>query len=334
MLHQKDSGHAGDTGLVPDGSCAVDHARATLVPAYLVFVMDRSDSMRQYGKFPACSAALDRFFADPSTTGISSSLTFMPYFATDGGAASCTATDYETPEVPMTALPSDAFAPVIAAEKLGLGTPTTPALQGAVRYAKTIKTAHPNDRVLIVLATDGYPAGCPNNAINNVANVAAISLSSDGIPVYVIGVGPDTDANAGIGNLNEVAEAGGTHSAFFIATETDGGDSGVTTEAFLAAVKQIQGSLRCHYGIPAAPAGQTIDPAKVNVVFTTGSSSTTLGYSAGCTNADGWQYLESDAGVPQEIVLCPTSCAAATTAGTSGSMNIVFGCTTQGGTPP
>jgi hypothetical protein len=322
-----------------DAACATSNVGADLIPAYLVFVMDRSDSMKQYGKWPACSLALETFFADPSTVGISSSLTFMPYVppgspdTADAETFSCVASDYVTPAVPMTALPSDAFAPVIKAEKLDLGTPTRAALEGAVTYGKTIQAAHPGDKVLIVLATDGYPAGCAKNTVPYVADAAYIAHAKDGIPVYVIGVGPDTDANAGIGNLDKVAEAGGTGSAFFLPTEADGGDAGVTTAAFLAAVRSIQSKLTCKYGIPTPPSGQTLDYDKVNVVLTIAGVPTTLSYSADCSDSNGWSYGENEAGTPEEILLCPGACQEAKDAGAKGSASVAFGCATMGGIP-
>jgi Mg-chelatase subunit ChlD len=314
-----------------DAACATKSVAASLIPAYLVFVMDRSDSMKQYGKWPACSAALETFFADPSTVGISSSLTFLPFLS--AGAASCKPADYVTPSVPMTALPSPAFAPVIQAEKLAAGTPTRPALEGAITYAQTIQAAHPGDKVLIVLATDGYPIGCTKNTVADVADAANVANVKDGIPVYVIGVGPDTAANTGIGNLNKVAEAGGTGSAFFLPTETDGGDAAVTTQAFLAAVRAIQSKLTCKYGIPKPPAGQTLDYDKVNVVLTIADAGTTLSYSASCADPAGWSFKDDDAGKPVEIVLCSTACAEATEAGAKGSASVAFGCATMGGIP-
>jgi Mg-chelatase subunit ChlD len=335
-LGQHDSSDKrGDAAVTaPDAGCATSTSKATLVPAYIIFLMDRSDSMKQDHKFPACSAALDTFFADPSTNGISSSITFMPYFPTDAGPASCVASDYVTPQVPLTALPNGtAFATVIAAEQLKLGTPTTPALTGVIDYASTVKAAHPTDKVLIVLATDGYPAGCSPNTVGDVADAAHHSLADAGIPVYVLGVGPNTDANVGIRNLNEVAAAGGTDAAFFIPTEGDGGDGSVTTTGFLDAVHKIQGQLTCHYALPAPPQGMTLDLDKVNVVLSVADAGTTLAYSAGCASPNGWDYVNNDAGNASQVVLCASSCAEAVHAGSSASMSIVFGCTTQGGQP-
>jgi Mg-chelatase subunit ChlD len=339
VLHGNGDAGPGDDGKVmaADAACATNNVAASLIPAYLVFVMDRSDSMKQYGKWPACSAALETFFADPSTVGISSSLTFMP-FVPDGSVDnaadptySCVASAYVTPSVPMTALPSSAFTPVIAAETLKLGTPTRPALEGALQYARTIKAAHPTDKVLIVLATDGYPAGCTDDTIPYVADAASVANTEDGIPVYVIG--PDTASNTGIGNLNKVAEAGGTGSAFFLPTETDGGDAAVTTAAFLAAVRSIQSKLTCKYAIPSPPAGQKLDLDKVNVVLTIADAGTTLSYSASCADPTGWTFDEDDAGNPDDIVLCSGACQEAKEAGARGSASVAFGCATVGGTP-
>jgi len=260
----------------------------------------------------------------------------MPYVKPDAADTathpgySCTAADYATPEVPMTALPSTAFKPVIAAEPLALGTPTRPAIQGALAYALTVKAAHPGSKVLLVLATDGYPAGCTDNTVENVADAAAVAANTDGIPVYVLGVGPASADDAGISKLDDVAKAGGTTSAFFIPTEVDGGDAGVTEQAFLAAVHQIQGSLGCVYSIPPPPAGQTLDFNAVNVVLSSSGSDTTLAYSASCANPGGWYYDDSDAGTPDKIILCSGACQSVKSTSSTSSISVVFGCATSG----
>jgi hypothetical protein len=147
-------------------------------------------------------------------------------------------------------------------------------------------------------------------------------------------VGPDNSTNQGITNLNEVAEAGTTRSAFFIPTEVDGGDAGVTYTAFLAAIHQIQGSLGCNYDIPAAPAGMTLDYDKVNVIFDNGTTSTTLTYSANCSDTSGWYYELADGGTPDKIVLCSAACATAHGAGSAASVSVELGCDTMGGGIP
>jgi len=236
----------------------------------------------------------------------------------------------------MSALPSAAFGTFLAPESLALGTPTTAAMEGAIQYAQSIQTAHPREKVLLVLATDGYPAGCgAQDGLNSTATVAAavgMALSSQGLPTYVIGVGPETAANGtGIADLNTVASAGGTTSAFFLPTEVDGG-GGVTTQAFLAAVTQIRGSLSCDYAIPAPPGGEALNFDAVNVVIKSASgASTTLSYSADCSTPGGWHY--DNAAAPTEIELCPDACRQASASGTASATDIEFGCKTLGGLP-
>ena len=71
----------GDGAIAPvttDAACAFDHAGASLGQSYLVFVMDRSDSMSDDSKWTSCRSALTDFFSDPSTAGIEASLTWLP----------------------------------------------------------------------------------------------------------------------------------------------------------------------------------------------------------------------------------------------------------------
>src|SRR5215472_19072074 len=114
----------GDGGSVPDGdlnACATDHAAATPAPSYLVFVMDRSDSMSQESKWVSCSAALDAFFSDPTTQGLRASLTWLPEVqpGTQSTGSNptflCTPSSYATADIPMTPLPSASFATTINA---------------------------------------------------------------------------------------------------------------------------------------------------------------------------------------------------------------------------
>ena len=188
--------------------------------------------MKQYGKWPACSAALETFFADPTTVGISSSLTFLHVRSgRDGRHPRRRDLLLRCGRLRHAIRPDDRAAERrvrpghSGGEARARHSDTRAALEGAVTYAQTIQAAHPGDKVLIVLATDGYPAGCTKNTVPYVADAANVANVKDGIPVYVIGVGPDTASNSGIGNLNKVAEAGGTGSAFFLPTETDGGDA-------------------------------------------------------------------------------------------------------------
>lgn len=323
-------GDGGASGLFGDGggpgggvtnACATDHAAAGLAPSSLVFIMDRSDSMSQQSKWPSCSAALRTFFSDPTTQGLNASLTWLPYVAPNQRSTgsnpvfSCNAADYTTPAIPMTTLPNASFASLIQAQQLQFGTPTLPALEGSATYAAQVGGS--GAKVAIVLATDGLPYGCTGNTAQTVG-AAAAQLAQKGILTYVIGVGTAT------GNLDAIAQGGGTNKPFLVPTS----NPQQTEQAFLAAIKTIQGTLGCSYAIPAPSGGQTINYGEVNVVFTpAGGQPTTLTYSADCSNPDGWHYDNPQS--PTQIDLCTQSCGTAK-ADQGAKMDIVFGCATNG----
>ena len=100
------------------------------------------------------------------------------------------------------------------------------------------------------------------------------------------------------------------------------------------ATKIIQGSqkLTCEWSIPAPPAGQNLDPNKVNVDFVNqdaGTSETVFHVndaSACDAKLGGWYYDNNAA--PKSIKACPTTCNKIT-AVTKGKVDVVFGCATQ-----
>ena len=70
-LHREDGSSPASDGGALDGACAASKTQASLIPAYLIFVMDRSDSMKQYGKWPACTAALQGYSSYCGSDGTS-----------------------------------------------------------------------------------------------------------------------------------------------------------------------------------------------------------------------------------------------------------------------
>jgi hypothetical protein len=89
----------------------------------------------------------------------------------------------------------------------------------------------------------------------------------------------------------------------------------------------VSAQLPCTYELPDPPQGQTLDPDRVNVVFTpTGGSASTIPRvdSAGACGAGGGWYYDS-ATDPTQILLCPTTC---TQFETAGEVNIELGCQT------
>ncbi|MCA9596425.1 MAG: hypothetical protein KC776_24085 [Myxococcales bacterium] len=100
------------------------------------------------------------------------------------------------------------------------------------------------------------------------------------------------------------------------------------------ATKIIQGAqpLTCEWQIPAPPAGQKLDPTKVNVEFINQVQGTqeTIYHVDGASSCDptlgGWYY--NDNNFPTSVKACPATCSKIT-AVTTAKINVLFGCATQ-----
>lgn len=296
-----------------NAQCASTTDKAQLVPVYLVFMIDRSGSMSQDAKWPTIVSGLESFFNDPKSSGISASVQFFK------SPNECDVNSYATPAVAMTALPSPAFKTTIDTYSPNGGTPTLPALQGAIQYAKTQEQAHPGSKVAVVLATDGIPNDCNSNVQNVSAAAAAVAST---LPTYVIGVGSQLQS------LDAIATGGGTTKAFVVTT----GNPAQTATDFQTALNVIRGAtLSCEFKLPTPPAGRTLDIASVNVVFTPqGGAGQTLTYNQSCSGGTGWHY--DDPHAPAKIVLCGSTCNTVQAA-TGGQIDVVTGCATLGGVP-
>jgi hypothetical protein len=312
-------------------ACAAEKVQSDLEPVHLVFLLDQSGSMgdgehgQREEKWDPVTQALEAFFADPKSAGLTASLTLFPddvnkttEVASTSFAISCDDASYETPVVTPRPLPdATAFSAAIAAvdPPNEFGTPTMHALAGTANYA--VSLANEGTKVAIVLVTDGEPAQCgsDNQNIDNTAAEAAAIFPE--IPTYVIGVGRSLNA------LNTIAVAGGTDTAFIVDTD----DPDKTRSDLLQQVQLIRGEqISCEVAIPEAPAGEVLDPAKVNVELRTGEESAVLSYNAECVDGAGWRYDNEDA--PSKIELCNTTCETVQSGDNSG-VNVLFGCATR-----
>lgn len=246
----------------------------------------------------------------------------------------CQAVEYENPDVPLTDLPSDAFATAIDAitppDELTwrLSTPTLPALEGTITYLQTLQAQDPTASYTIVLVTDGMPALCvtTNDDIDPV--IDAVGTVSDTIPTYVIGVeNPITEEEPNpppsVDGMHAVAEAGGTGEAFVIDTT----DPTKTATDLSAIIDQIRdSSFTCSLGIPPPPDGLDFNKEQINVQFTTATGAAPYDYDPECAGATGWRFDNED--MPTAIELCPSACDALL-AGLDvegGELNVQFGC--------
>ncbi len=311
------SGSSGNPGSVTPGSaCANSNAGSNALPVYLVFMFDRSGSMNEDQKWTSCVAGLKGFFSDPSSQGLQASMAFFRQ------NDECNAAAYANPAVAMHPLPDGTlFAAQLDASRPGGGTPTLPAVQGAIQYAQQVKAGLQNgEKVVVVLVTDGEPNDC-NSTPQNVAAAAAAVAST--IPTYVIGVGPSLQ------NLNAIATGGGTAPAIMVATS----NPAQITQDLQNAIGQIKAkALGCDYTLPSPPNGQALDVNAVNVNYTPGGGqSQTLPYSRDCADPNGWHY--DNPNTPSRVQMCPGICDKLKADQSGGKLDIIFGCKTQGGIP-
>jgi len=83
-------------------------------------------------------------------------------------------------------------------------------------------------------------------------------------------------------------------------------------------------ALGCRYSVPVAPDGATLDPGKVNVLFTAPDGVEELiGQSLDSGCSEGWQYSEDQS----QIRLCTNTCERVQ--GSEGSLSLQFGCATE-----
>jgi hypothetical protein len=305
-------------------------ARQQSVAIYIM--LDRSGSMDNAAgtttKWKAVTSALSTFLGQP-LDGTSVGLQYFPIGGTSTSASgtSCNAADYASPEVEIDAIAQTAskITASMAGQTTLSGTPTSAALQGAIDHSRAWLQARSGGdyTAVVVLATDGEPTAC-DLSLDHIDAIAASGLSgAPSIRTFVIGVGRS------LTNLNGIAKAGGTTSAFLVDTTSGASD------AFLKALNDIRGSaVRCAYTIPAPPSGQTLDPTQVNVEYKPGGGGAAVTFgqaadAAACgTKANAWHY--DSATSPTAIHLCPATCTAVE-ADKAATVNIVLGCTTRRG---
>jgi hypothetical protein len=308
--------------------CAGTSSKAQLQALDIYIMLDRSLSMEDAvgtsTKWGAVSSALSSFVGQPMD-GTSVGLQYFPQEdLTSWEGNACAASAYAKPEVEIGPLATTAplIRSSIASQQLQSGTPTTPALQGALDHARAWASdaSHGGHAVVVVFATDGEPTTC-NSSISKARSAAAAAVAATpSVRTFVIGLGNLT-------NLNEIAAAGGTTSAFIVDT------SGSVSADFLKALNAIRTqAVGCSYAIPAPPAGQTLDYGLVNVEYQRGGTGAATSFvevpnATKCgTNATAWYY--DDNAAPTSIVLCPSTCAAVE-ADPAASVRIVLGCTTK-----
>jgi len=287
-------------------------------------MMDRSVSMAETvgstGKirWDFMRDAVQAFVQDPAAANIGVGIQFFGQSGSRDDTIDCDVNRYATPAVPigLASVVGTNVVSAVAATFPGGLTPTYPALQGAVSYAKQWAIGHPGRATVVVLVTDGFPTQCQNPV--SVSDVAAVATAAaNGTPpirTYAVGLA------AGF-NLDTIARAGGTNAAFRI-------DEGDITQSFVTSLLNISADpLGCEYEIPApTDPGLTLDPDKVQVVYTPAVGPAEeiprAQSAADCavSTAGGWFY--DDPSKPSKILVCPCTCSRFA----AGKIDIRLGC--------
>jgi hypothetical protein len=316
------------TDVSPDASCAEQAGDTRAITSDIFIMLDKSSSMNCPASDDACdnppstlthptrweavTTAINSFVNAPGSAGIGVGIGF---FAARGNDV-CNVAFYATPAVPIAPLPASAAAisAAIAATTPHAGTPTVPALQGAINYATTYTQGTAGRTAAVVFVTDGQPNGC-GSTIPGAAMAAAMAYGGmPQIKTYVVGLGATA-------SLDAIALAGsGMSTHYFPAT-------GDVAAGLGAALKTISGSVTCDYVIPVGK----VDSMKVNITVTPGGGAAQrVGYVTGagtCSAGGGWYY--DNPGTPTKITLCPQTCEPLRMASGS-TVQVLYGCPTMG----
>lgn len=350
---------AGDEGGAPGAggidACAETNEAATLVPANLLFLIDKSGSMNcnppegdaavnaRCAEFPvqedpntpskwdvASSALADALDTLAGQSNVSAGLTLFPESNTCGVSAD--------PVVEIAKL--DASQKKAMSDELGGVSPSgeTP-IAGATILAyqhlsDALRAGNLRGNTFVVLMTDGAET-CKQSELPKLLATDVPHARDFNIRTFVIGA-PGSESARSL--LSQLAWEGGTatspdcdHSD----TSPDMGDCHfdmTTSKDFAkdlnAALQKISRSkvLACDYAVPTNPDGGGVDRNKVNVTFKPGGGkpeTIKLDDTASCDQANGWQY--SDDG--SKIELCGSACDQVQ-ADPEGEVRIQLGCPT------
>jgi len=276
----------------PAYSCVGVSYPASRKPLDIYLLVDDSTSM--FFVWEATRQAAAGFFTDPASEGVSIALRF---FGTE-----CDAESYAQPTVAMAPLPMNApnlqaAFPTAPLEE----TPTRPALQGAIKYAREWALSNPEHKVVVLLVTDGLPEEC-DSTLDNVTQVASDGLhSSPAIPTLVVGLDAFGDF---LQDLTAFALAGGT-TPFSV-------NSGNPADIQRALARARDAAEPCEFTWTQAAASSIAElrlqhsaPDGLQTVLEA------VGSEADCTTGQAGFYFDGphDPHRPTRAVVCPERCA-------------------------
>jgi hypothetical protein len=312
-------------------------------PAVLEFQVDTTGSMTEstastgnQSKWEVMQTALPEALAAlPSTWAVGLSFFSRPRNCYQGVQA--------VPIAPMTPQQLTALDNAIQARGADGYTPTEAAYMFALGQLQNwnAPAGYAGNNRYVVLVTDGIPTvdrdGCtlgsgPQNTITaaeytHLVDTVGTQTTATGIKTFVVGVPGSEDPQGAMYDpmyqLSMVAQAGGTQIAG--CTPSSGTSNGTrvnprgtychydmteTTDfasGLVGTIGTIAGGIvSCDYTVPPAPAGQIIDPNRVNMVYDDGAGNSYLvlpNNSASCDR--GWHFTDS---TNSQITVCQITC--------------------------
>ena len=339
---------SGVTTITRDAACADGTGTADAIPAVVEMVVDISGSMdwgadgnhnppRNMSKWDITKAALTAAVATlPANIAVG-----INFYPNNPARGKCFNNRIDLPIDLLGAANSRqrrAFNTAIGGARPGDGTPTHAAYKFG---SETVAASMLAGRKFVLLITDGVPTytltceGDGQNPVENQPLIDEVAKSAAAqIGTFVIGSPGSEDAR---GDLSKMASLGGTAKAgcsdagpnYCHLDMTTATDFGAALAAGLADVAGQIGT--CEFTVPPAPAGKTLDPKLVNVLYTNAAGKeTSIPQDAKGDCASGWKY--DDDASPTKITLCGSDCDAVK-ADQGAKIDVIFGCSTETNVP-
>jgi hypothetical protein len=324
------NGGSGGSGFDPDAKVCGGIERAVeTMPFNMLILFDQSSSMTTFldgvappSRWDAVTGALVDFFQSSDAQPLSIGLAYFEQIDKTTFMTSCRVEDYATPEVEIAPMSSPGQVQALV-DSIGRHaptglTPTGPALQGALDYAKAYTMRNPGRQTMVVLATDGIPTQCMPDSSYNIGQMIAgpAFMGTPSVRTFVVA------AASNLGPLAAISQAGGTGQPVLVT------DPKSTADLIRTAFQRLsRTNFSCSYAIPPGGEGGRTDPGMVNVVVRSqGQPDRVLKLFANASNCgDGWYY--DNPARPENIMLCPDTCNNLF----NGELRIVVGCA---GPPP
>jgi hypothetical protein len=225
-------------------------------------------------------------YAEQAQPGSELALQFFPTLANDG---TCAGAGYDTPLIPMAAMPGNE-APISQAVNGATAAPGTTQLEGVLHggtdFALAYAQAHPELQVnLAILTSFDPPDGCTSSQVVLTSIVATAAHSEPPVRTHVVRL-----SGGSFGDLSAIALAGGSGSA--VAAQND---DEIENALYRAATS-------CRFALPSG-----LGPGTTSAdLLTVASGSIPFAAVGSASACSGDEYFFSGG---QALVLCPSACA-------------------------